>query len=177
MIHRQTWLPIREAVAAADSTLLLGNTSHNTDWDSAPSGRYRDLPAPLSGFYLGFIGNHASDPDAGTATVKVWLYFRDGPAMFGGEFTLTVGKQKVNRFPYPVGTYAKLATTTAKYVDTISVTSQRWAKTFTVINGAGDDQMALLSVHGAGACRVLVEVTALSAGLSLTVLMCGHEEE
>ena len=171
MLSRQTWLQVREATGA-DATLLLDNTSHNTDWDSMPADRWKTIPDSWTGFYLGFIGDSDTDPDGNQATVRIWLYFRDGPAMFLGQYTVTIGKQKVNRFPWPYGTL----TTTAKYADTLApaVGSPVWLQSVSIIN-SGNDQLALLKTNGSGAERILVEVTAVSSGLTVTPIMSGHE--
>lgn len=171
VITRSRWFKLRDATGADSSGTL---TTSNADWDNRPTSRLWYIPQSMSGLYLALIGHHASDPNNGTATVKVWFYRDKGPAEYGGTFVFTIGQQAVVRYPF--SPYA--TTATAKYADTIAITDQRWAQTFTVVNGTlGNDQFAYLKVHSDGATAIVVEVTGVSAGLTVTPIITGRDIE
>ena len=162
-----SWQYIREAVAAADSSGLLDDT--NSDWGNRSEERGKAIPSGAKAIILAFIGDHASDPEDGEATIKVSLYRSGGPAQVVQSFDLTVGGQLCNFKPR-----REDANATAKWVDGIvqnaSDPASYWISTPQIV-GVLDDNVACIAIHTYGAAHVTVEVTALDSGLSLDALM------
>ncbi len=162
-----SWQYVREAVAAADSTGLL--TTTNSDWGQRSTTRGLAIPGGAKAVILGFIGDHASNPEDGTATVKISLYRSGGPAQIVQSFDLIVGGQKVNFKPRRAD-----ANTTAKWVETITPNATDPASYWIsdpVIVGVKADNAACIAVKTYGAAYVTVEITALGTGIILDVLM------
>lgn len=160
------WSYIREAVSSADSSGLL--TTTNSNWDAKSTTRGMPIPAGAQALQLVFIGDHASDPEDKTATVKVTVYDPDGPAMVVQAFDLTVGGQKVLRKPR-----RSVANATAKWVETIVPSAadpaHYWFTEPTIL-GVKTDNVASIAFKTYGAAYMTVEITALAAGLILDVL-------
>jgi len=163
-----SWQYVREAVDTADSGGdLLGTT--NSDWGQRSMARGLDIPGGAKAIILAFIGDHATEPEDGEATIKVSLYRSGGPAQVVQSFDLTVGGQACNFKPR-----REDANATAKWVDEIvpnaSDPASYWISTPEIV-GVLDDNVACIAIHTYGAAHMTVEVTALDSGLSLDVLM------
>jgi hypothetical protein len=167
------WQYVRQEVAAADSTNLLGGS--NSDWGNREArGRGIPILPGTRGIVLAFIGDHATNPNNGTASVKVSLYRSGGPAQAVQSFDLTVGNQLANY--KPTGT---TKSTTAKWVDTIipsvATPSNYWLAEPMIFGGLADN-VAAIGVKTYGAAFITVEVTALGSGIILDVLMSGIDD-
>ena len=161
--NQAPWQVLRAGVAAADATGLL--TTTNSNWDDRPATRGKLIPHGSQAVLLTFMGDHAVDPEDGTATVKLTAYRQNGPAQIVGTYGVTIGGQKVVCNPA-----TGVVEATAKYAETITETSTYWI-TDPEIVGVLTDNVACLAVKTYGAAFIVAEVTALSAGLTLDVLM------
>jgi hypothetical protein len=161
--NQAPWKVLRASVAAADSTGLL--TTTNSNWHARPEARGKAIPQGAQALLITFIGDHASDPEDGTATVKLTAYRSGGPAQVVGTYTVTIGGQKVVTNPV-----TNVAEATAKYAETIAETSTYWITPPEIV-GALADNVACLALKVYGAAFIVAEVTALSAGLTLDILM------
>ena len=163
--QQAAWRALRLAVAAADSTGLL--TTTNSNWHARPLTRGTRVPQGAKALLVAFIGDHVTNPEDGTATVKFTAYRNGGPAQTIGTYTLVIGGQKVILKPTDP---TKAANATAKWAETISQTSEYWVSTPQII-GVLADNVACLAIKTYGAAFIVAEVTALSAGLTLDILM------
>jgi hypothetical protein len=167
-----TGLPV--FVDAADgAATLLSVANVNMDWAHMPAGRWTELPVGAKTLYLALIGNHATDPDAGTIASAVFLYFEGGPAQAVCSIAWTIGKQQVLRMPYPPD--QGVGSTTAKWADSAVVTSEKWIASATVINHAADG-VCMVKIPSGGAKRILIEFGAPSSGLSVLPVMVYNNE-
>jgi len=140
------------------------NSSVMEEWGTE---RGRLIPVNAETVFLAFMGAHASDPNNGIASIKIYLYRRRGPAMLVGEYDLTVGDQDVIRYPYPpYETVLK-----KNYVDKIVRVESDWIQEPQIVGGDTDDGIAMLRIPTFGAEFILVEVDSVGSGIALDVLM------
>jgi hypothetical protein len=164
MNYQRAWEYIRKGVSAADSTGLLATT--NSDWGNREKvNRGHIIPTTAKALLIAFIGDHASDPEDGVATIKLTAYRQGGPAQVIGTYEIVIGGQKVNFRPG----YAA-ATATAKWAETITEDSNYWIVAPQIF-GVLADNVACLAIRTYGAAYVTAEVTALGTGITLDVLM------
>ena len=158
------WEYIRQEVAAADATGLLDKDNSNWDKRNA-TGRCKRIPHGAKAILIAFIGDHATDPEDGTATVKLTGYRSGGPAQVIGTYAIGIGGQLVAKKPGKTA-----ANATAKWAETITETSQYWI-TAPEIVGVLADNVACIALKTYGFSDITAEVTALGTGLTLDVLM------
>lgn len=158
------WEYIREAVAAADSAGLLATT--NSNWDERNTkGRCKRIPHGAKALLITFIGDHATNPEDGTATIKFSAYRSGGPAQVIGTYTIVIGGKLVVMKPGRI-----VANATAKWAESVVGVSEYWITAPEII-GALADNVACLAVKTYGFSDITAEITALSAGIILDVLM------
>jgi hypothetical protein len=136
------------------------------DWPSRPTARGVTLPLSARNIYVSAFGQHASDPDGKTATILLWGYRENGPAQYIATLGLTVGKQPVRNLPIHPFTNA---TAVSKWVDSISITAEKWSNSLAIINHAAD-LVAMAKFVADGISFLVAEVSALSADTTLTVV-------
>ena len=162
--NQDTWHYLREGVTTESSGLL---TTTNSDWGyREANSRGHRIPSGARALLFSFIGNHASDPDDGTAQVKFSIHMAGGVAHAVGTYNLVFGDLRCVFKPRK--TTATLAK--SKYAESIAQVSENWIAT-PQISGVGTDTCALLAVKTYCAAYVTAEILAVSAGITVDVLM------
>lgn len=161
---RDEWVKVRDKVAT-DDTSTIGATTAN--WDNFPSARGMSVPQNAVGIVLALIGDHLTNPENGTATLTVWGYAERGPAHFICSAVWTIGATTVVKEPFMNGA----ASATEKYADTIGAITQRWLHQANAFNNEGNNEIAMLRIDAGPVVKIVVEVTGLSVGLSVTPIM------
>ena len=130
--------------------------------------RGRMIPPKTKTLYLAWIMSHASATNNKTATVKLWSYRLGGPALLIGTYDLVCGNMDVVKEPWNGGK----ATTTKKYVDTITLNAAgNWYSAPEVVGGVVADNLCLLALYAYGDAYILCEVTALDTGVTLDTIV------
>ena len=165
MITNQATMHYLREGAGADSTNLLGAT--NSDWGYREvNSRGHYIPSGTKALLFSFIGNHATDPDDGTAQVKFSIYMAGGVAHAVGTYNLVFGDLRCNFKPRrTTATAAK-----SKYAENITQVSENWIAT-PLISCTGTDTCALIALKTYCAAFITAEILAVSAGITVDVLM------
>lgn len=159
----------RSGAASVATPTTWANSSVLEEWGTE---RGRLIPCNAENVFLAFMAAHASDPNNGTASINIYLYRRNGPAQFVGDYDLICGDLDVVRYPYPPyeGILKK------NYIDTITKVSSQWISDPEIISG-GADGIAMIRIPTHGYEWILVEVDAVSSGITLDVLMSSSNQE
>jgi len=131
--------------------------------------RFRLIPPNWVNLYLAFMGSHASEPNDGTASVYIYMYKKHGPAQYVGDYNLVVGDMDVVRYPYAPYDGVSLK----NWVNTITLVAEQWIQTPDIIASGTNEGVAMLRIPTFGFYGILVEVDAVSAGITLDVLVSG----
>jgi len=160
------WEYIRKVVATADSSGLL--TTTNSNWEERETqSRGRDIPSGAEAVLISVIGNHASDPDDKTCTIKFSMYRAGGVAQTVGTYVFTIGDLRcINK---PRAASASLAAL-SKWAESISETSNNWIDQPS-IECAEADGAAMLKINTYGAAYITAEITSVGAATTFDVLM------
>jgi hypothetical protein len=165
--NQMAWEYIREAVTAADSTGLL--TTTNSNWGARPLTRGKSIYPGAVAVLIAFIGDHVTDPEDRTATVKLTAHRSGGPAQVIQSFDIIIGGQKVLKKP---GRTA--ANATAKWAESIvpnaTDPASYWISQPEIV-GVLADNVACIALKTYGAAWITAEITVLGTGLILDVLM------
>ena len=170
-IDGNVFVPTRSGAAAVATPTKWTNSSVLEEWGTE---RYRDIPPNAVNIFLAFMGAHASDPNDGTASVYIYMYRKRGPAQLVGDYDLIVGDQDVIRYPYAPYEGVLLK----NWVDTITINgTSPWIQTPNIIGSAAAEGIAMLRIPTFGYAGILVEVDAVSSGITLDVLMSSSPQE
>jgi hypothetical protein len=155
---------IRKVVSAADSSTL-GAT--NSDWGQRAAYSHGiDIPSGTQAVLISVIGNHASDPDDGTASVKFYMYRSGGPAQLVGTWQFTIGDLRCNLKPRD----STQQGAKSKWAESATLTSQNWISTPLIV-GSGTDTCVVLKIPTYGYAYITAEVTAITAAHTVDILM------
>jgi hypothetical protein len=170
------WEYVREGAAADGGGTLLGTT--NSDWGQrAAQGHGLAIPAHARAILLAFIGNHASDPENGTATVKVTFYRSSGPAQLVQSLDLTFGGQRARFKPRRSTDSGALAKWAENIIPSAAAPTSYWISDPVIVGAAAaSDNAACVAIKTYGAAYCTVEVTVVSAGITVDVLMAAIDE-
>ena len=159
----------RTGAAAVATPTKWSNSSVLEEWGTE---RGRLIPCNAENVFLAFMAAHASDPNNGTASINIYMYRRNGPAQLVGDYDLVCGDLDVVRYPYPPyeGVLKK------NYIDTIRRVDSAWIDGPKVVGGDGNDEIAMLRIPTHGYEWILVEVDAVSSGITLDVLMSSSNQ-
>jgi len=163
------FVAIRTGAAAVATPTKWTNSSVVEEWGTE---RGRLIPCNAENIFLAFMAAHASDPNNGTASIKIYMYRRNGPAQFVGDYDLVCGDLDVVRYPYPPyeGILKK------NYIDTITRRESNWIQEPEIVGGDSDNGIAMLRIPTHGYEWILVEVDAVGSGITLDVLMSSSNQ-
>ena len=163
-VRQDGWDYIRKVVSAAD-TDTLGAT--NSDWGQRKTYSHgTEIPTNTEAILVSVIGNHASDPDDGTVSIKFYMYRSGGVAQVVGTYAFTFGDLRVNLKPKD----STQQGAKSKWAESATETSQNWISRPEIV-GSGTDTCVMLKIPTYGAAYVAAEVTAITAAHTADVLM------
>jgi hypothetical protein len=158
------WEYIRKVVAAADSSTL-GAT--NSDWGQRKAYSHgQEIPSGTEAVLISLIGNHATDPDDGTCSVRFYMYRNGGPAQLVGTYAFVFGDLRCNLKPRD----STQQGAKSKWAESATLTSQNWISTPLIV-GSGTDTCVMLKIPTYGFAYITAEVTAITASHTVDILM------
>jgi hypothetical protein len=129
---------VLRAVSATDDTaLVLSGTSSTCDFENKPSYAV-SVPDRVNAISIIFLGTDAANE---VMNWTLYAYKDGGPAEYVAAGTATLGTQPVDS--------DVAGATGGFYADTITISSQKWLKTVTVVDN-GSNRVAKLVFDGCG---------------------------
>ena len=163
-ITQSTWSYLRTTVDSNDTTTL---DATNSNWGKrAAQSRGMNIPSGTDALLFSVIGNHATDPNAGSCKVKLWIYRAGGTAQLVGQWTWAVGEMLCNYKPRSTTATAEKS----KWCESATLVTQNWIVPPSVVC-SGTDVSAMLYVPTYGGAYVAAEVTDIVADCTFDVLV------
>ena len=163
--NQAPWRVLRAGISAVDNPLITTTTGN---WDARPLTKGQPIPHGALALFLAVIGDHVTDPEDSTVTIKFTAFRQGGPAQVIGTYVFTIGGQKVTLHP---AASPATASTTMKYAENIAESGVPYWIADPQIVGNLADNMACIALKTYGAAFIAAEVTAIDAGLTVDVIM------
>jgi len=162
------WLKIRSAVSDTDTAMTADGAggSPTKEWGSRSTTKGIIIPMAGNGIGITLMG----DVEDAEATISLYVYQERGPARFVCGATFTIGAQQVIEDP----TSPTSGESSLLYADAVAITDQAWPQNYFNYlpeDGVGADEIAEIQFDCQGTKFILIEVSALDEGLTVTPIM------
>lgn len=163
-VRQDGWEYIRKVVSAVDTDVL---SVSNSDWGQrAQYSHGREIPTDTEAVLISVIGNHATDPNAGTCSIKFSMYRSGGPAVTVGTYAFTIGELAVNLKPRDATQQGEKS----KWAESATETSANWLTPPEIV-ASGTDGCVMIKIPTYGFAYITAEVTAITASHTVDILM------